>query len=287
MIPMKKWLIAIISIFMLMLAACSETATPSEETSEENESSLTAEEVYEKAMEQMEALQSFAFDMKMEQSMEFGEEETVSSIADISGEMTEDPFMMYQNGSIEMDSDPIGLMEINLEMYAEDNVVYIYEDMFNNWMKGSLDDLSDVGLEVGEEQSPFSHIEDLEEYIDEFTFEQTDDTFIFKLETDSEKFKQLLLEEVQEFQLDMSGNDDVLETLEIEQLHYTFTIDKETFDTLSFSIDFSIQLTENGETLSVSSVIDAEFSNFNGIEEITIPEEVIEEAIDGSDAFGF
>src|SRR5699024_1961316 len=232
MIPMKKWLIAIISIFMLMLAACSETATPSEETSEENESSLTAEEVYEKAMEQMEALQSFAFDMKMEQSMEFGEEETVSSIADISGEMTEDPFMMYQNGSIEMDSDPIGLMEINLEMYAEDNVVYIYEDMFNNWMKGSLDDLSDVGLEVGEEQSPFSHIEDLEEYIDEFTFEQTDDTFIFKLETDSEKFKQLLLEEVQEFQLDMSGNDDVLETLEIEQLHYTFTIDKETFDTL-------------------------------------------------------
>src|SRR5699024_2753360 len=252
-----------------------------------NESSLTAEEVYEKAMEQMEALQSFAFDMKMEQSMEFGEEETVSSIADISGEMTEDPFMMYQNGSIEMDTDPIGLMEIDLEMYAEDNVVYIYEDMFNNWMKGSLDDLSDVGLEVGEEQSAFSHIEDVEVYIDELTFEQTDVTFIFKLETDSEKFKHLLLEEVQEFQLDMSGNDDVLETLEIEQLHYTFTIDKETFDTLSFSIDFSIQLTENGETLSVSSVIDAEFSNFNGIEEITIPEEVIEEAIDGSDAFGF
>src|SRR5699024_3147957 len=118
----------------------------------------------------MEALQSFAFDMKMEQTMEFGEEETVSSLADISGEITEDPFMMYQNGSIEMDSDPIGLMEINLEMYAEDDVVYIYEDMFNNWMKGSLDDLSNAGLEVGEQQSPFSHIEDLEEYIDAFTF---------------------------------------------------------------------------------------------------------------------
>ena len=276
-----------ISIFMLMLAACSETATPSGDTSEENESSLTAEEVYEKAMEQLDALESVAFDMQMEQTMEFGEEETVSSLADISGEITEDPFMMYQNGSIEMDSDPIGLMEINLEMYAEDDVVYIYEDMFNNWMKGSLDDLSNAGLEVGEQQSPFSHIEDLEEYIDAFTFEQTDDTFIFKLETDSEKFKQLLLDEVQGFQMDMGGNDDVLKSLEIDQLHYTFTIDKKTFDTLSFTIDFSIQLTENGETISVASIIDAEFSNFNGIEGITIPEEVIEEAIDGSDAFGF
>src|SRR5699024_11387055 len=108
-----------------------------------------------------------------------------------------------------------------------------------------LDDLSNAGLEVGEQQSPFSHIEDLEEYIDAFTFEQTDDTFIFKLETDSEKFKQLLLDEVQGFQMDMGGNDDVLKSLEIDQLHYTFTIDKKTFDTLSFTIDFSIQLTEN------------------------------------------
>lgn len=284
---MKKWLIAIISISMLLLAACSDTATPSDDTSKENESSLTAEDVYEKAMEQLDTLESVGFDMQMEQTMEFGEEESVRSLADISGEIIEEPFMMYQNGSIEMDSNPIGLMEINLEMYAEDDVVYIYEDMFNNWMKGSLDDLSAAGLEVGEEQSPFSHIEDLEEYIDEFTFEQTDDTFIFKLETDNDKFKQLLLEEIQDFQMDMDGNEDVLESLEIDQLHYTFIIDKETFDTLSFSMDFSIQLTENGETISVASIIDAEFSNFNGIEEIVIPDEVIEEAIDGDDALGF
>lgn len=286
-IDMKKYFLTMLSIFMLALTACSDTATPSEKATIEKESTLTAEEVYEKSMRQLDTLESAAFNLSMEQTMDFGEEEQMTTKADVTGELMEEPFMMHQNGRITMESAAVGTMEINIEMYAQDEVVYVYENMFNNWIKGTMDDLADIGLEIGEEQSPFSHVEELDQYIEEFTFDQTDDTFIFKLETNSDEFHQLIMDELQEFQLDLDESKDVMGMIDIDQLHYAFIIDKETFNMLSFTIDFSINITEDDNTIAVESSIEADFSDFNEIDEITIPQEVLDEAVDQSEAFGF
>ncbi len=279
---MKKWFIALITILLLLLVACADP-----ESSDKVESELSADEVYEKSMEQLDTLESAAFNMKLDQTMDIGGDEKVTTIADVTGEIIEDPFIMHQDGSITMESEAVGKMEINIEMYAQDNVVYVYEDMFNNWMKGTMDDLGDIGLEIGDKQSPFSHIEELDQYIDDFTFEQTNDTFDFTLETDHEKFKELIAEELQNIQMKVDGSEDVSDIIDIDTLHVAFTIDKETFNMLSFTINFDISITENNETATVESVIEAEFSDFNTIDEITIPEEVIDEAVAPNDAFGF
>jgi len=279
---MKKWIVGLMTILLLLLVACSDP-----ESSDKVESEMSADEVYEKSMEQVDTLESAAFNMKLDQTMDMGGEDKVTTKADVTGEMIEDPFIVNKDGSVTMESETVGKMEINIEMYAQDDVVYVYEDMFNNWMKGTMDDLGDIGLEIGEEQSPFSPIEDLEQYIEEFTFEQTNDTYDFTLETDQEKFKELIVEKLQGMQMQVDGSEDISDVFEIDKLHYDFSIDKETFNMLAFTIDFDITITENNETATVESVIEAEFSDFNTIEEITIPEEVIDEAVEPNDAFGF
>lgn len=284
---MKKWLLAIISIFVVLLAACSDPAPPNGETTKEEESSLSAEEVYEKAMKQLDTLESTAFDMHMEQTMDFGEDEQITTKADFTGELMEDPFTMHQNGSVRMESPAVGKMEINIEMYTQDEVVYVYEDFFNNWIKGTMDDLSNLGLEIGEKQSPFSHFEGLEEFIDDFSFEQTDDTFTYTLETNSDNFKKIIMDELQEFRIAFDGNEDIMEMIDIDELQYAFDIDKETFNLLSFSIDFAINIEEDGEKMTAESSIEADFSDFNKVDEITIPQEVKDDAVDPDDAFGF
>lgn len=271
---------------MLTLVACSGTETPNEDTSGEKEHSPTAEEVYTKAMEQLDALESTAFNLDMEQITDFGEDEITTTKASVTGELIEEPFTMYQNGSLTMGSPVTGEMDINIEMYVQDEVVYVYEDFFNNWIKGTMDDLTDIGLEIGEEQSPFSHVEELDQYIEDFTFKQTEDTFSFTLDTKSDAFHQLIIDGIQEFQLDLDESEDLIELIDINQLDYTFIIDQETFNMLSFEIDFTADITEDEEIIAVESTIGAEFSNFNEVDEITIPQEVIDQAVDRDEAFG-
>lgn len=283
----KKWLLVIINISILILAACSDNPTPSEDITKSKQSTLSAEEVYEKAIKQLDSLESAAFNLSMEQTMNVNEDEQMTTKADVIGELIKEPFMSHLNGSISIKSESIGTMEINVEAYAQDETIYVYEDLFNNWINITMEDLANTGLEIDKEQSPFSHVKELDQYMDDFTFEQTNENYFFTLETNSDKLQQLILEEIQDFQLNLDNNKDVMEVIDIYRLEYAFIIDKETFNMLSFNIDFSINITKNNEKTIVYSTIKADFSTFNNISDITIPQDVLDEAVDLDDAFGF
>lgn len=276
-----------ISVSILVLAACSNTPTPIDKETKVSESTLSAEEVYKKAMIQLNSLDNAAFNLSIEQTKNVSDDEKATTKANVTGELIKEPLMSHLNGSITIESEPIGTMVINIEMYAQDETIYVYEDLFNNWIKGTTDDLADIGLEISKDQSPLSHVEGLDQYIEDFAFEQTNDTYNFTLKTNNDELNQLIIDEIQDFQLTLNKNEDYMGAIDINHLQYSFTIDKETFNLLAFNINSLIDITENNGTTAVESTVKADFSNFNDIREIMIPQDVIKEAVDRNDAFGF
>lgn len=101
---MKKWItVFMASLFILILAACSDTAEPTPETDKVTE--LTLEEVYNKSIERQQELTSVSADLKVDQDMTLnvnGESIEVSAKSDMKMDMVNDPLSMYLNGTTTM-----------------------------------------------------------------------------------------------------------------------------------------------------------------------------------------
>lgn len=282
---MRKWLIAIVTISTMLFVACSDATAPSDEV--DTDIDVTAKEVYDRAIQQSEDLDSSSFKILMEQSLDLGEDEPLITKADLTGDLINDPFTMYQSGTISIGDKTIGEMDIDMEMYAEEDEVYVYENMFNNWMKTNMDDINSLGIHMGEGNSPFAQTKDLEEFMDEFSLKQTKDAFFLTLDTDSDAFKEVIIGELQGVEFLIDEELDLLNNITIDQLAYALTIDKETYNILSLEIEFDIHLSEGDESFTIRSIIVAEFSDFNEVDKIEIPQEVLDEAVEADELFEF
>lgn len=73
---MKKWMtLMAASVLTLGLAACNETATPTSETTKENTSEVTLQDVFSKSLKQSEKLESLSASIDMTQLIEFPSQE--------------------------------------------------------------------------------------------------------------------------------------------------------------------------------------------------------------------
>ena len=92
---MRKFLLAFGVILLTLLAACG---------------SDTADEVYTKAIEASEKMESAELTMDIEQNIEVpSEEATINQKINMDAEMTLDPLAMYQKGTISMEMDEFPL----------------------------------------------------------------------------------------------------------------------------------------------------------------------------------
>src|SRR5699024_6008671 len=156
---MKKLLFMGLLALTLVLAACG--------------SSENAEEVYQKAMEASEAIESAEMDMIISQVMEsdsgMGE---MTMDMDMSATITMDPLEMYQQGSMSMDMDGMPV-DTEIEMYMTEEGMYMYEAMSQTWLKM---DSSLMPMELSNmEQDPSEQLELLESFVDDVEFVEEDD----------------------------------------------------------------------------------------------------------------
>lgn len=271
---MKRWIGLFSIVCVVTLSACSEPAT-------QVESNSTAEEVYDLAITRMNHFHSASVAITLEQTKVTGTDEHVMMKADLAGEVIEKPLKIHQTGKLSVHYPPLGLIDLDVELYAVDDLFYVHENMFDHWMKVIEDDLLDFGIQLNDEHSLSVTLEQIGAYIDDFTLEQTNDTFTFTLESNNEQFQRHIIEEMRFFQITeftRSQNTDGMNVGNVEQLDASFTIDKETYHILSFDIEVHTEMMENGEAISVTSVIGVEFSSINEVDNITIPQEVMDGA---------
>src|SRR5690625_2822606 len=279
-------------VFIFILAACNQTAKPTdsndakevdgdntEEVSEENadeeennDSDLTLQEVFEKTMETNDGLDSFSITMDLQQTMNINEEEMdVGSVIEM--DIITDPISMKQN--MVMDMDELGKQE--MEMYFAEEGFYVFDPMEDQWMKFP-NEFSDELLQLSNNQADVGNqLNQFEDFLEDFTFEQDENNYILTLQADDEKFNELLTETIknsmpQELGLDVS----IFDNISFDNVNYDIVINKETFYFSELNVKMDYEMEIEGEKIKVNQDVKSKYENHNNVDAITIPKEAID-----------
>lgn len=68
--------------------------------------------------------------------------------------------------------------------------------------------------------------------------------------------------------------------MKFDNINYVIKIDKETFDIHAMDTIFDITIDIDGKSMKISTDAKIAFNNFNEVEAITIPLEVIDQAVE-------
>ncbi|WP_372867689.1 DUF6612 family protein [Planomicrobium okeanokoites] len=281
---MKKWIAYMgAGAIALTLAGCGESAEPSEETDPNETSDLTLEELFAKTTAASEEAKSFHMDMVTNQTMAMGPEMDMDMKMDVSMDMTVEPLAFYQKAQSTFVSEGMDDMPaMETEMYYTADGLFSYDPMMDMWVKLPADEMEDLeALMMMEQQSGdlAGQLEQLEAFQDDFTFEQTGDEFVLTLDAAGEEYEKLITEEMGQMlgELDVEAQE-IMDGMNINKIYYEIFIDKETYqpNTINMTMDFDMEM--EGESVNIQSDMQAEYSNFNGIDEIIVPAEVIENA---------
>ncbi|WP_203340478.1 DUF6612 family protein [Planococcus beijingensis] len=282
---MKKWIMFMSTATLAIgLAACGETAEPvsGDEAAKGENSELTAEEVYTKSMEASEEITSLHADIVTDQVMAMQPDGMVINMKmDSAMDMTTEPLAFHQTAETSMVSEDIeNTNPMSMEMYFTDQGLYMYEETMATWLKMPDDSIEDLkGLADQQTADPSQQLEELADFQDDFTFEQTADEYILTLDASGEKIQELMAQQLEKTlgQMELEAQT-ALEDMTIHSVNYVINVDKETFLTNSLDVKMDMDMNIEGESMNIKSDIQADYSKYNEIEAITIPAEVLEQA---------
>lgn len=266
---MRKFLLAFGVILLTLLAACG---------------SDTADEVYTKAIEASEKMESAELTMDIEQNIEVpSEEATINQKINMDAEMTLDPLAMYQKGTISMEMDEFPL-DVESEMYMVEDEIFMYDSMTSQWMK--MDNSMMPTDMLQNAPSTKDQLEMMEEYVEDFELEENDDYYVLKLTADGEGFTELtnqLMEDNFGEQFSQLGVDvtEILENMKVNNLYIEMNIDKETYDVKEQKMDMEMEITAEGESLTIVQKSTTKYTGINTVDAIEIPQEVKDGAVEG------
>lgn len=280
---MKKWTLTIAAgALAFALSACGQTAEPKEDplTGEKEEivvkSKLTVAEVLEKANAVTEAQQSMHSEMDLEQTMQMGEETyDISSTIDM--DMILEPLAMRQTMNMKMDGE-----EMAIELFMTEDGFFVKDPESGKWMKFPSEMYEEITGQVAEAQSTAVDFSIYEQFAEDFTFEQTNDTYVLSLKGKGEKFSALMKDIMQQnMPAGMEENElDAVSQIEVESLAIEFTIDKKTFFMKDFDMDIVMTMNDEGQSVKIIQNMKGTMSKINEIDEIKVPKEVIDNAMD-------
>ncbi|MGM9951651.1 MAG: DUF6612 family protein [Lysinibacillus sp.] len=266
----------------VLVAACGDTATVEDDTTKKSD--LTLEEVYEKTLERQQELKSAKADMAVEQNIEVemeGETAEINTSSDLTMDMVVDPIQLYAKGETTMvDSESGEEMSMPTEIYmTEDDGFFMYQDFMGGWIKMPSEEYDAMMNQAGMQTDASEQLRQLQQFVEDFTFKQDDDQYILTLEAEGEKFLQFILDQAkaalgstaEEMTADM-------ENMTIDEAKYILYIDKETFNLENMEMDLVMTMQVEGQTLKMSQNTTADYSEFDTIDAITIPQDVIDSA---------
>lgn len=282
---MKKWIMFMSAATLAIgLSACGETAEPTSEdgAAKGEDSDLTAQEVYMKSVEASEGITGLHADIVTDQVMDMQADGMVINMKmDSAMDMTTDPLAFHQTAETAIVSGDIeNANPMSMEMYFTDQGLFMYEETMATWLKMPDESIEDLkGLADQQTADPAQQLEELAEFQEDFTFEQTEEEFILTLDASGEKFQELMDQQLDKTlgQMEIEAQM-ALEDMTIHSVNYIISIDKETFLTNSMNMTMDMDMNIEGETMNIKSDVQADYSQYNEIDAINVPAEVLEEA---------
>ncbi|WP_444684102.1 DUF6612 family protein [Alkalicoccus luteus] len=241
----------------------------------------SAEDVLIQSAETMEEAESYRADSIIDQQIE-AQGETMNIHAESSMNITNDPMAFFQETTMTME-EMDDTMAYNSYFHSEDGF-YMEDPMTGEWMKLPDDSMNDM-LSMAEAQtSPEQQLEQLRDYVSDVDMEETDDEYVIHFsgeEIDAEE----LLESTGGAGID--GFDEMMmmmENIDFEDFAYTVHIDKETYYQTRGVIDITMSMEMMGETAVMQQSMDMNMYDFNEVEPIEIPQDVLDNAEEVDDA---
>lgn len=243
-------------------------------------------EIYNKALEAAEEMNSAEVDIEMKQEMSVPQEEDAMVMeSQMSGAIITEPLVMHQKGttSISMGEEMDEPMEMEQELYFVDNEMYSYDSITEEWLK--MDD-STIPMDfINTEQMDTSdQLNMFKDYVDNLKYEETDEAYIFQFSPNQDEVKNLtedLLKEIIPEELTSQMGEEiteVLENTEINDLEVEISINKDSYQIEKYHVDMDMKMTVEGEEMNIKQNVNTVYRNINTIEHIEIPKEVKESA---------
>lgn len=279
---MKKYYVLATSALMVFtLAACTDTAEPISGT--QDKSSLTLQQVFEKAIERQQTLKNVHATVDMEQETEMvveGEKIQFSTSSDLEMDIQQNPMAMYTKGTVAMDMGGES-MEMPIEMYmSEADGFYLLNGEANQWVKLPDDQYQQVLAQTGAQTDATVQLEQLKQFIDDFEFKQDDQSYLLILNIEGDKFKSFIAGQLDAtFGETAEMSKDLMKTMTFEDSKYELVIDKNTFDTKEIEMDLTMNMEMEGQPAKIVNDATIEYSKFDELAEITVPKEVKDKAV--------
>lgn len=264
----------------LVLTACNSSATPTKDTT--TTSKLTLEQVYDKAIERQADIKSMSASMDMEQVIKFGAgaesmEMNMDSQMDI--DMIAKPLAMHLSGTMTV-PDMFGEGDENsnmpIEMYMkQDKGFFMKDPTTESWMKLPNEQFDAILDQTAASANAQEQLEQLKQYIDDFTFEQTDDKYVLTLNAQGDAFKELIQAEVDK---SLGTEENPLDDLTIDKANYVIHIDKATFDTNKMNMNFDLKMSIEGQDATIKTKSEVTYTEINNVDSIDIPQSIIDKA---------
>ncbi|MER2088274.1 MAG: DUF6612 family protein [Sporosarcina sp.] len=291
---MKNWIKGFAAgVLVLGLGACGNTAEPKTDSEtgkkEEvaNESKLTAQEVYEKAMAVSDEQKSMHAKMDIDQLIKMPSQEfEMDSKIKMDMDMVMEPLSMYQKMNIDMGEQGKSVME----MYMTEAGFFMSNPGSENWIKFPEDMYEEMVGQMAGGADPTLDMNMFKEFIDDFKFEQTDNEYILTLSASGDKFTELFKKVATEnmpagLEMD-NAQAEVLENMEVESLDYEIFIDKKSFYTTAFNMKMGMMMKIEGEEMHINQKVHADISRINEIDNIEVPQEILDNAVDINESMG-
>lgn len=238
---------------------------------------MSAVDVMQQSNEAMSSLDSYSSETTMETTMpDLASGEAATIPIHTKEDVTFNPFAMHQTVTT---SSPGGEEETLQSYWTEDG--FYQEDPMQGWVK-LPSELSEGLDELMEMTTAGDQVAQAEALGEDMLVEDTGDAYQLSYEGDGEalmeavmaSFESMMGEEGSE--MSMEG---MMEEIDFNNLSYEMTIEKDTFYLTEMSMHIDMDITAAGESLNMVQSTDMKISNFNGVEPITVPQDVLDNAV--------
>lgn len=276
----KRYLFAMSTLSIALVAGCGDTAEPVDGT--DNEANLTLQQVYENALQRQQNMKSVHAETTMDQVTSFtmdGQTMEITSNSNLAMDIQQNPMAMYSKGTVEMNMGDEN-MEMPIEMYmTEKDGFYMLNGEANEWLKMPDEQYEQLLAQTGAQADASEQLEQLEQFINDFSFEQDDENYLLTLNIEGDQFKQFIVSQMgASLGESMEVNGEILENMTFEDSQYNIVVAKDTFDMKEMDMDLKIITNVEGQETTIESDANIVYSKFDEVKDITIPNEVINQA---------
>lgn len=237
---------------------------------------MSAADVLQKSNEAMSSLDSYSSKTMMEITMpDITTGESITIPINTEEDVTFNPFAMHQ---IVTTSTPDG--EETLESYWTEEGFY-QEDPVEGWVK-LPSELTEGLDELMAMTTAGDQVAQAEALGEDMTVEDTGDAYQLNYEGDGEALMEAVLASFESMMGEEDASmsmDGMMEEINFNDISYEMTVEKETFYLTEMSMYIDMDISAEGESMNMIQNTEMSISNFNGVEPITVPEDVLNNAV--------